>query len=176
MFPRARSGTRTRTAGTGQGILSPSCLPFHHSSSGSFVAQRYGYLAAQPNFVAPFVGLTVHSVKMCRLLVLHHQHILHGRIGDAITKQACCRLHVRGNASVVEIVVSTTATARHFCGSGESKTAGDEVCFVTAGACKVVGREHKVAAEVRDGRCADDKPRDAFRLSSVVLKSRASDG
>ena len=27
----ARSGTRTRTTITGQGILSPSCLPFHHS-------------------------------------------------------------------------------------------------------------------------------------------------
>ena len=26
----AASGTRTRTAVTGQGILSPSCLPFHH--------------------------------------------------------------------------------------------------------------------------------------------------
>ncbi len=29
----ARSGTRTHTAGNGQGILSPSCLPFHHSSA-----------------------------------------------------------------------------------------------------------------------------------------------
>ena len=27
---RARSGTRTRTNITAQGILSPSCLPFHH--------------------------------------------------------------------------------------------------------------------------------------------------
>ena len=26
----AASGTRTRTAISGQGILSPSCLPFHH--------------------------------------------------------------------------------------------------------------------------------------------------
>ena len=29
----ARSGTRTRTGFSAQGILSPSCLPFHHSSS-----------------------------------------------------------------------------------------------------------------------------------------------
>ena len=29
---RAQSGTRTRTAISGQRILSPSCLPFHHLS------------------------------------------------------------------------------------------------------------------------------------------------
>ena len=33
VFISARSGTRTRTGVTAQGILSPSCLPFHHSSS-----------------------------------------------------------------------------------------------------------------------------------------------
>ena len=37
MILGAASGTRTRTTITGQGILSPSCLPFHHRGKGSIV-------------------------------------------------------------------------------------------------------------------------------------------
>ena len=35
VFFRASGGNRTRTAFSGQGILSPSCLPFHHQGDGT---------------------------------------------------------------------------------------------------------------------------------------------
>ena len=35
-FLGAPGGNRTRTAVSGQGILSPSCLPFHHQGDGVF--------------------------------------------------------------------------------------------------------------------------------------------
>ena len=36
-FQGAPGGTRTRTAVSGQGILSPSCLPFHHQGVSSAI-------------------------------------------------------------------------------------------------------------------------------------------
>ena len=52
VFFRASGGTRTRTAVSGQGILSPSCLPFHHQGMGCkgsvFLIQLQSSLCSLP--------------------------------------------------------------------------------------------------------------------------------
>ena len=45
----ASDGTRTRTGIPAQGILSPSCLPFHHQSQPECKDRKNSYISPQKN-------------------------------------------------------------------------------------------------------------------------------
>ncbi len=57
-----RSGTRTHTADNGQGILSPSCLPFHHS--GNHLRCKVSNLFATRKIFSKIVFLTTSLAEL----------------------------------------------------------------------------------------------------------------
>ena len=59
----AASGTRTRTAITGQGILSPSCLPFHHH--GKPLAKLATIIESRKRFPLFFASSHLHTLPVC---------------------------------------------------------------------------------------------------------------
>lgn len=81
----------------GQGILSPSCLPFHHSGV-RWCKGKYFEKSGQMFW-----------------LVLHHKCIRISRISDRISKKRHVGLTIRfcdtHHSSIVEVIVSLTTTA-----------------------------------------------------------------